>query len=439
MKVKKIATILVMGLLIVTIPYFSCGRSIEDQIVKETLPNGLRILIKEKDDTDHVILLAMVGTGSANEKEENNGISHFIEHMIFRGTDEIEEYGIFKEIERVGGQANAFTSFEMTSYFTIAPKEYFDLGLRLLKESLLGPSFEPEAIEKERSIILEELTFHREDIPAGELQTILLENAFSNHPYGRHVVGTRETVNSINREMILDYYNNYYTPNNMVFIVVGNVNSAEVLPKVRENFGDWEQKDIPEREFSLIRIEEKKEITKTREGIKEAYLGIGYIVPGCDQPSHFPFELLSCILGSGKSSRLYQALVAEGLASTVGAGLVATKGQQLLIIIATCDQEDIPKVEKIIRKEINSLRRKGITDDELKKAKNMYKLSLATATQNLMYDAMYVAMFELLYGMEPEEYLAKLNSLTTQDIQRVAKENFNKKYVVISLIPEVDK
>ncbi|HIH98333.1 MAG TPA: insulinase family protein [Thermoplasmata archaeon] len=439
MKIKKIATILVICLLIAAIPYVYCDGATEDQILKETLPNGLRILIKEKSDTNHVILLAMVGTGSANENEENNGISHFIEHMItVRGSEELGEYGIFKEVERVGGQANAFTSFEMTSYFTILPKENFDLGLTLLKKALFNPPFKAEDVEEERGIILEELEFYREDIPAGELQTMLLENAFPNHPYGRHIVGTRETVNAINREMMIDYYNTYYAPNNVVFVVVGNVDAEKVLSKVRESFKDWEQKDIPERELAMIKIEGEKEVTKTREGIEEAYLGIAYIVPGCDQPDHFPLELLSLILGSGRSSRLYQALVAEGLASSVGAGLVGTKGQQLLTIIVTCDQEDIPEVEKIILKEINTLK-KGITDGELKKAKNMYKVSSIMTTQNLMYDATYIAMFELLYGMEPKEYLAKLNILTTEDIQKAAEENFKKEYVVVHLIPEADE
>jgi zinc protease len=279
----------------------------------------------------------------------------------------------------------------------------------------------------------------REDTPTGELFTVLLENAFPNHPYGKHVVGTRETVNSIDRETISSYYNGYYAPNNAIFVIMGGVDSEKVLPKVYESFKDWGKKGIPERELPTIRIENRKEVAKTREGIKEAYLSIGYVVPGCDKSSQYPLELLSFILGSGKSSRLYQALVVEGLASSVYAGMSGTKGQQLLTITATCDQEDIPKVEKAIKKEIRSLAKKGVTEDELKKARNTYKASLAMSAQNLMNDAVTVAMYETLHKMGPEEYLAKLDSITAKEVQKAAKDNLNKGYVIVSLTPGGNK
>lgn len=288
---------------------------------KTTLDNGLRVVSVSMPQIRSVAISIYTGTGSRYESKEINGISHFIEHLLFRGTEKRPtSQAIAEAIEGVGGILNAATDREVTYYWAKVTKEHFPLALDVLSDMVRNAQFDPRDIEKERQVIIEEINACM-DSPSGRVEMLIDELLFAGHPLGRDVAGTKETVSSINRDDMIGYLNQHYVPANTVVAVGGNIEHEEAVAAVQKFMGDWTSQHtdlgyvpfMPEANVPRLSIE-------TRD-IEEAHLSMA--LPGLSlfDKRRFAFDLMNNVLGNGMSSRLFREVRDKLCRSTVSAAI----------------------------------------------------------------------------------------------------------------------
>ncbi len=210
---------------------------------KHVLENGLTIIGEEIPYVKSISLGIWINAGSRIEDEEISGISHFIEHMLFKGTKNRTSKQIASEIDNLGGQINAFTSKECTCYYVKLLDSHIDIGIDILSDMILNSKFNEDDLDKERSVIIEELKMY-EDSPEDLAYDLLTENIYKNDPLGMNIIGTEESLKKLNREKLLDYFNKYYVPNNSVIAISGNFNFNEIINKIEEKFKGWKKKNL---------------------------------------------------------------------------------------------------------------------------------------------------------------------------------------------------
>ncbi len=402
---------------------------------KTTLDNGLRVLTASMPHTRSVSINFFIGAGSRYEEPEKAGVSHFIEHLAFKGTPRRPTTkDISEAIEGVGGLLNAGTDRELTVYWCKVARPHLDLALDVLVDMLRNSKFEPEEIERERKVIIEELNMSM-DSPRSRVGMLIDQVVWPNQALGRDVVGTKETVSMINRPAMLDYLSRQYAPNNAVVSVAGEIDHNEVVARMNDALVNWTQA-TPISWYPAEDGQGSPRVQVEQRETEQAHLCLA--LPGLPyvHPDRYTLDLLDVILGQGMSSRLFLEIrERRGLAYDVHSFVTHYRDAGTLTVYAGVDPKQAgPTVEGILA-ELNRLK-EGIPEAELTKAKELSKGRLLLRMEDTRSVASWIGAQELLVGRirSVDDVTAIIDSIAAEDLQRVAAELLTTEKLNLALV-----
>jgi len=386
-----------------------------------TLPNGLRLALHPMPSTYSATVVAVVGTGSRYEDDAQGGISHFLEHMLFKGTRHWPSARqISDTIERLGGRLNASTSREVTSYYTKVPSRHVDTGLDLIADMLRHPLIDPSEVERETGVILEELA-QGEDVPATVGAHLLQRTLWGAHPLGRPIIGSRESVSAVTAGTLRAPIGAPNLPPRTVLSVAGNVDPDALTPRIEELFGDWPAAPAPGTLPAVYPTAGERATLARRDGQAHLYIA----APGLsmDHPDYMAFAILAEILGGGMSSRLFaEVRERRGLAYSVGASAGAMSDHGALAIHAGVAPAKALGALEVILRELHRLSVEPVGGDELERVRGHYEGTLLLALEDSYSVAVRNgrSVLQRGYARTPEESLALVEQVGADDIQRLA-------------------
>ena len=387
------------------------------------LPNGLRILTATMPHTHSVALSLYVGAGSRYEKEEHAGISHFLEHMLFKGTEKRRTAKeIAEAIDGVGGAMNGGTDREYTIYYIKVAKPHRELALDILIEMVRRPLMEQTEVEKERQVIVEELAMVA-DNPAQIAELLLDSIMWPGNPLGRDVAGTPDSIAAISRDLMRQYLHDQYGPNNTVISIAGNVSHQEVVDQVAADLGDWESGNLavmspaPGANGTPCAVQYKK--------TEQAHVSLA--TPGLklNHPDRHALAFLSVILGEGMSSRLFVELREKrGLVYDVHTYVSQFLDAGTFHVYTGVDPKNAVEALQVIMDELTLLRTDGPTDEELQKARELSKGRLMLRMEDTRAVSGWIGAQQLLLGAvrSVEDAVAEMDAVTIDNVRRVAGE-----------------
>ncbi len=443
----RILRLLGISLLVVAAVSAAVGQAGASQhsgeVLEATLDNGLRVLILEDRRSPIVSVQVWYKVGSRNERPGATGLAHFLEHMMFKGTPTHGKGEFARLVERNGGQDNAFTAQDMTSYFVNIAADKVDLVLRLEADRMRHLLLDPKEIDSERQVVMEERRTRIEDDPDGLLSEELNAVAFKAHPYRWPIIGWMEEINRINPPELRAFYDTYYVPNNAILAVVGDVKASDVLARIREVFGGIPRGPAPPAVTAVEppQIGERRVIVR-KAGAQLPIVSMAYHVPNHASPDAPALELLSTILSEGRASRLYRKLVYEKRMA-LGAGgdySYASVDPNLFWFYATpLPGHTVEALERALLDEIELLKSEPVPDEELARAKNQIEASFVWRQDSVHSRASGLVRFEMLGSWRLlDRFVPMIRAVTAADIQRVARAYFpsNKKNVGVLLPAE---
>ena len=384
--------------------------------------NGLQTIFEKRDRTGVVAAQIWVKVGSKYEDRKIAGITHFIEHLIFKGTEKLEGNAFATRIESLGGTVNAFTSYDNTVYHIIIPRKTFEEGLDLLIESVLHPAFPVDEIEKERKVILEEIKMGEDD-PQRKLFNELFSVSYKGHPYARPIIGFEETVKSVTRADILDYYKAHYTPDNMTVVIVGDFDENTTKEYIEKTLG--KKKGKVSRDLSLKETgagEKDTDVHIIEKDVRENYLALSYPIPKLSHKDIPAIEVLGTILSSGESSRLVESLKRKkGIVTSIADYVFSPKEEGLFVVYATFRNGEYVSIVQEIDSELKRIKRGVISDWEMEKAKNMLRASYIYSEETVQGKARQIGSYQTITG-DPNflnKFLKKIDKVTKTDVKRV--------------------
>ena len=404
------------------------------------LENGQTVVIQEEHNNPIVTIDTWIRTGSVDENDSNNGVSHFLEHLFFKGTKTHPAGEFDKILESKGAVINAATSKDFTHYYIVIPSKFFDLALSLHADMLLNPQIPRKELEKERKVVLEEISKNESD-PDRKLYKNLTSMMYTNHPYKREVIGSSNIIETIRREEILEYYNSHYAPSNMVTVIVGDVNTEDVLKKISQNFVS-EPRKIEKNTFKR-----EKALTEKISYIEKADVNSGYMLVGfrgapiADNDT-YALDVLATILGDGRSSKLYQSIKEnKQLAYSIGASNSSLRDDGIFYISAQFTPGNVEKVEKAIFAEIEQIKKYGVTDKELAIGKSIIEKDTYYSRESVSNIATGIG-YTLALTDNPDYYRDYLNNIakvTAEDVKRAANKYLSENKAAVSILLPKDK
>ncbi len=423
--------------LLAAFPLTSRAKELLPGLSKVVLPNGLNAIVKESHRAPVVAVQVWVKAGSAYETDKEAGITHLIEHMIFKGTKKRGPGELARAIESVGGTINAYTSVDYTVYHCVVPKQYLDTALDILSDAVFHSTFDSKELEREKKVVLEEMRM-REDSPQARLYRMLMETAYKVYPYRRPVIGYPETVKSFTRQDILDYMARRYRPALMSVVVAGDVESNRALSLIRDTFGGAEAIAAEPSQEPSEPAQEKPRLSAEAMDINEGYLAIAFSgIPDFNGPDVPAIDVLAALLGRGDSSRLAQALKERlQLVHSIDASAFTPAGPGLFEVTATLDPGNIQPALSQILKEIYRLQNEQVLDEELEKAKIQVETGFVYSQETMEGEARKLGLFQTMAGDPAAEriYLERIRKVSAEDIQRVARKYLGRKNFSVSLI-----
>lgn len=399
------------------------------------LDNGQTLVVEQVKNNPIVTIDTWIRTGSINETDVNSGISHFLEHLFFKGTEKNPTGTFDKILEPKGAITNAATSKDFTHYYITIASKYFEKALELHADMLLNPQIPRKEMEKERKVVLEEIAKD-----ANSPTKICYENLnalmYTTHPYKRKVIGSANVIENISREAILDYYKKYYTPANMTTVVVGDVEPEYVLEMVKRNFSSISQRTpVNNYKKEKFLVSQKRNIAymPTQSG----YMMLGFRSADIYSADIYALDVLATILGSGRSSKLYQSIKEQKqLVNSISASNSTMRDDGLFIINASFIPQNDKKVENAIFAEINKIKEFGISDTDLKIAKKIIETDTYYSRESISNIAQELGYVITLTGSVEyyNNYLNRINKVTIQDVKKVANKYLTKNNSAISVV-----
>jgi len=386
------------------------------------LDNGMRLIIQEHRASDVVALHLWVGVGGRDEQPNELGFSHFVEHMLFKGTASLGPGFVDREVESVGGRTNAGTSLDYTFYYMLLPARQATRGIEVLAEVAFNSAFDPKEMDRERRVIFEE-TRRAEDTPRSALIRQLYRLVFDGHPYGRPILGEESMLKAASQETLRGYYKRHYVPENMTLVVVGAVKPEEIRAAALRTFGSVSATGFRRAPLSPPPSLEGGRRNEVLRSEQQAWLGLAWMAPSLDHPDAFAMDLLASILGGSKSSRLYQSLrERRRLVSTIRASYSALQGGGVLIVTAQLESGDLEQVEQSILEEIRRLQTEGVSEAERQRTIIAAESEHAFSTETAEGLAYAYGVAETIWRLEAElRYLDDLRAVSRQQIQDVAR------------------
>lgn len=385
---------------------------------KTVLPNGVRIITEEIDYVRSVSIGLWVGAGSRDEREDYEGISHFIEHMLFKGTKNRTARELAESLESVGGQLNAFTTKEYTCFYAKVLDEDMDLAVDVLSDMFFNSLFDEKEIEKEKKVVIEEIKMY-EDSPDELIHDLFSEYVWNDHPLGKPILGTEESIRGLSREKIIDYLGHHYAPDNLVVAVAGKINHKEVLKKLAPLYGEFRRGGKRILEGTPTGQTIHRYNTKDTE---QMHLVMGVPGLGQDDDDIYPMHIINNILGGGLSSRLFQGIREQrGLAYSVYSYHSTYVDSGMFAIYAGTTPSNTQEVVECILAEVQEMKTNGITADELAKTIAQVKGSLYLGLESVSSRMSRLGKTELSYDrvISPDDVVEKLEKVTLDDVKRV--------------------
>lgn len=403
---------------------------------KTTLANGLRLLTREMPHTRSASLVFYVGVGSRYENEQEAGLSHFIEHMCFKGTERRPRaQDISETIEGVGGVLNAGTNQETTLYWAKVAQPHFALALDLLTDMLLASRLDPAEVEKERSVILEEI--HMTYDNPGELVSMLIDQTiWPGHPLGRDIAGYPETVSSFSRDNLVDFAGKHYTPDNVVVSIAGNIRHEDVLAQVTEQLGGWQGT----RQSAFVPVTDGQAAPRVKVHYKDIeQANVCLALPGVNQehPDRFALGALNTILGEGMSSRLFLEIREKrALAYDVHSFVNRFRDTGSTIVYAGVEPKRTVDTIKAVLAEIERFRSTPVPEEEISKAKEFAKGRMLLGLEDSRSVASWLGGQEQATGriLSVDEVVARIEAVTASDIRRVANDLFTPERTNLAIV-----
>ena len=404
------------------------------EIQTTSLGNGIRIITEQMDHVRSVSLGVWIGTGSRRETPEENGISHFIEHMVFKGTSNRSAEEIARSVDSIGGGLDAFTAKEMVSFQTKVLDEHLPIAFDVIADLVLNPLFREEDIEKEKGVILEELKMEV-DNPEYLLHEVFSSNFWKDHPIGRPILGTRETVRGFHRDMLREYYRRIYTPSNILITAAGNLRHADVVELARERFESLQETGplAADRKPS----EHARLVFRNKVSLEQTHLYLGVPCYPMSHPDRFACYVLNTILGGGMSSRLFQNIREKlGLAYAVFSELSMYSDTGCFAIYAGTSVESARQVVDLIVREFRNLKEEPVPEDELRRSLDHLKGSFVLGLESTSSRMGNLARQELYYKrfMSLDEMLESIERVTAADVQRLARNFFEAKNITLAML-----
>ena len=386
-----------------------------------TLSNGLRVIAEKIPHFRSVSVGLWIGTGSMLETRGENGLSHFIEHMLFKGTQQRSAMQIAEEMDAIGGQVNAFTSKECTCYYAKVIDEHFEKALDLLSDMLLHASFNPQDLEKERSVILEEIAM-TEDTPEDLVYELLSEAYFGDHALARPILGPAEVIRSVTREQILAFHRRHYRPDNTVLAVAGGYELDQLRELAGRYLGAWAAPAQAQEAAPFAGC--AQQVRVKRKDIEQVHVCLGYegIATGADEA--YPMAVFNNIFGGGMSSRLFQKIREEmGAAYSVYSYPTSYPDCGVYAIYAGTSIQQAQQVVDEIRRQVDRFLADGFTDREFTQARDQLKggyiLGLESTSSRM--SALGRSKLLLGYANEIDEVIRRIERVTPQDVMSVAR------------------
>ena len=407
----------------------------------QKLPNGQTVVVQEVKNNPLVTIDTWVRTGSINETDANSGVAHFLEHLFFKGT-KLHPAGEFDRIlESKGAVVNAATSKDFTHYYITIPSEHFDKAMELHADMLTNPQIPRKELEKERKVVLEEISKDA-NTPSKKVYNNLNDMLYSHHPYKRKVIGSADVISTITREEILEFFNDYYSPSNMITIVVGDVDTEKIIKKVSESFNSEYKKSNNKsfrKELPLFVQKRKVECLDTQSG----YMMIGFRGVSISDNKTFALDVLAQILGGGKSSRLYKNIKEQkGIAYSVSTSNASFRDDGIFYINANFTPANAEKLEKAIFEEIKNIQKYGITEEELITAKKMIEQETyysRESTSNISSELGYIMTLTGNADLY-KNYVDEIKKVSAKDVQAAAQRYLGVNKAAISIaLPENNK
>ncbi|MEZ4599254.1 MAG: pitrilysin family protein [Syntrophotaleaceae bacterium] len=405
---------------------------------KTVLDNGIRILTQKLPAAHSAAVGFWVESGSRHEKEGQGGISHFVEHLLFKGTSRRTAQDIAKEIDSVGGVLNAFTSQEYSCFYAKVAGRKLPLALDLLNDILLHSVFDLDEIEKERRVILQEILMV-EDTPDELVHELFFHALWPDHPLGRPILGTLESVKNLDRKALRNLLKNHYCGSNILVCAAGNVNHDDVVSEIRRGFdklppGKKILTSPPKTVRHTVRTQKKE--------LEQVHICLGSTALPQGHPDRYACQLLNTALGGSMSSRLFQKLREQrGLAYSVYSYLNSYSDSGALIIYAGTSPEDAPHACGIILKELHQITEHPLSAEELTAAKEHLKGQFLLSLENTENHMTRLARNELYFGrlLGTEEVLERIDKVGSEDILRLAAEIFQDKSLSLQMVGRVDE
>ncbi len=411
------------------------GASLEEREINvSTLDNGVRVITERMTHVRSVSTGVWIGTGSRREKVEENGISHFIEHMVFKGTKHRSAEEIARSVDSIGGGLDAFTAKEMVSYQTKVLDEHVPLAFDVLSDLVLNPLFRAEDIEKEKGVILEELKMEV-DNPEYLLSEIFSSNFWKDHPLGRPILGTKDTVRKFHRDMLDEYYQRVYEPTNILITAAGNLSHEKLVELAREKFEGLKRtavKDPDPKPAAHARL-----MFRNKASLEQVHMYLGVPCHPLAHEDRFACYALNTVLGGGMSSRLFQNVREKlGLAYAVFSELSMYSDAGCLAIYAGTSIESVRKVVELILAEFRALKEAPIPDEEIRRAKDNLKgsfmLGLESTSSRMGNLARQELYYKRFFGLD--EMLESIEAVTAEKVQKLAQEFFDPKNITLAVL-----
>jgi predicted Zn-dependent peptidase len=403
-------------------------------IQKRVLPNGLVVLTETMSHVRSVSVGVWIRTGSRREVPEENGLAHFMEHMVFKGTERRSAEAIAREMDSVGGMLDAFTSKEQICFNAKVLDEHLPIAFDIIADLVLRPKFDSEDVKKERQVVLEEIKMDL-DNPEYLLHDIFTRGFWPEHPLGRPILGTPETVRTFSRDALRKRFQNWFAPDRLVLSAAGNVTHERVLELVEREFGglrpagQLEDGAAPSTN-APIHLEAKRDL-------EQVHVCIGVPSVPLAHQRRFAVAVMNNLLGGGMSSRLFQNIrEKQGLAYAVFSELTPYSDAGMMTVYAGTAAETVGQVIDLTIKEFRALKESPVTEEELRRSKNHLKGSLMLSLEstsarmsNLARQEMY---FDRFYSMD--ELLEKIEQVTVEDIQILANEFFHTESIAVTVL-----
>ncbi|MEX1130045.1 MAG: pitrilysin family protein [Vicinamibacterales bacterium] len=393
-------------------------------VVREVLDNGLRLITETMPHVRSVTIGVWLTRGSRHESDARSGIAHFVEHMLFKGSDTRTAEDIAQSIDSIGGQLDAFTAKEYASYYIKVLDEHLPLAVDLLSDIVLRPAFKPEEIEREKKVILEEIKMV-EDTPDDLVHELFTQYFWEGHPLGRPILGSKETVEALTQDALRDYFAGAYVGSNIVVSAAGNIQHAKVRELIETAFGGVKKQGEPLNGTPPRVVPQV--ITRTKD-IEQSHVCLGTTSYPQRHDDRYVSYILNTVLGGSMSSRLFQNVREKrGLAYSVFSGLSAYRDAGNLTIYAGCANEAVEEVVDLCLAELRAIKQSPVPESELRRAKDHLKGSLMLSLENTASRMSHLARQEIYFDRHfgLDETLEGVERVTADDVQRVATDLFS--------------